>query len=253
MKVSSMKKYRLAVMLMLSMLMSPFSSLAQEEIYVGVEKNFVSAFKAIAADFETKTGVKVVATFSSTGDLYMQIKNGVPYDLFLSADEKRPDLLQEEGWTEGTFIYAREQTILWSANKNFCKAATWQDALKNNQIKKIAIANPATVPSGMAAKVALQRTGLWDALQHKLINTQDMAQSFQYASMSAVDAGFCTPPVTVNPHGERGCLYNVPEAPDIVQAACVAKNAKNKIGAELFASYLLSEQSAQIRKKCGYR
>ncbi len=140
--------------------MSPFSALAQEKISVGVAANFISAFKEIAADFEAKTGVKVEATFSSTGNLYSQIKNGAPYDMFLSADEKRPDLLQKEGWTEGTFIYARGQAILWSANKDFCKAATWQDALKNNQIKKIAIANPVTAPYGAAAKVALQKAGI---------------------------------------------------------------------------------------------
>ena len=138
-----MKNYRIVVAFILIILMSPFSALAQEKISVAVAANFISAFKEIAADFEAKTGVKVEATFSSTGNLYSQIKNGAPYDLFLSADEERPDLLQKEGWTEGTFIYARGQAILWSANKDFCKAATWQDALKNNQIKKIAIANPA--------------------------------------------------------------------------------------------------------------
>jgi molybdate transport system substrate-binding protein len=247
-----MKKHILVLTLVLFILAVPFHVLAQEKISVAVAANFISAFKEIAADFEAKTGVKVEATFSSTGNLYSQIKNGAPYDVFLSADEKRPDLLQKEGWTEGTIIYARGKAILWTANKDFCKAANWQEALKNNQIKKIAIANPVTAPYGAAAKTALQKAALWDALQSKLVNAQDIAQSFQYASTSAVDAGFCALSATVTLQGKSGCFFNVPEAPDIVQAACVAKNTKNKINAELFAAYLLSDHAAKIKMKYGY-
>ncbi len=248
-----MKKYVLMLILILSVLAMPLHVFAQDKISVAVAANFISAFKEIVADFEAKTGVKVEATFSSTGSFYNQIKNGAPYDMFLSADEQRPDLLHKEGWTEGTFIYARGQAILWSANPDFCKAATWQDALKNNQIKKIAIANPVTAPYGAAAKAALQKAGLWDALQSKLVNAQDIAQSFQYATTSAVDAGFCALSATTSPQGKSGCFYNVYEAPDIVQAACVAKNAKNKKGAELFAAFLSSEHAVKIKAKYGYR
>ena len=91
-----MKKTILVVM-MLSILAAPFHVFAQDKLSVAVAANFISAFKEIAADFESKSGVKVEATFSSTGNLYSQIKNGAPYDVFLSADEQRPDLLQKEG------------------------------------------------------------------------------------------------------------------------------------------------------------
>ncbi len=248
-----MKKTILTLTLILSILTVPLHVLAEEKISVAVAANFISAFKEIAADFEDKTGVKVEATFSSTGSIYNQIKNGAPYDMFLSADEQRPDLLQKEGWAEGTIIYARGKVILWSANKDFCKAPTWQHALKKERIKKIAIANPVTAPYGLAAKAALQKVGLWDAIQGKLVNAQDIAQSFQYAQTSAVDAGFCALSVTSMPQGKEGCFFSIPEASDIVQAACVAKNAKNKINAELFAAYLISQPAAEIKKKYGYR
>jgi molybdate transport system substrate-binding protein len=196
--------------------------------------------------------VKIEATFASTGSLYNQIKNGAPYDVFLSADEQRPDLLQKEGWTEGTVIYARGKVILWSASKDFCRAAVWQDALKSERIKKIAMANPLTAPYGAAARKALQKTGLWDNLQMKMVNAQDIAQTFQYASTSAVDAGFCALSATLTPQGKEGCFYVMKEAPDIVQAACVAKNARNKINAELFAVYLLCDHAMEIKRKYGY-
>ncbi|MEE9910220.1 MAG: molybdate ABC transporter substrate-binding protein [Deltaproteobacteria bacterium] len=247
------KKQFLLLLLILSVLTMPLPVLAQDKISVAVAANFISAFREIAADFEEKTGVKVEATFASTGSLYNQIKNGAPYDMFLSADEQRPDLLQKEGLTDGTIIYARGRVILWSAGKDFCKAAAWRDAVKNERIKKIAIANPLTAPYGAAAKSALQKAGLWDALQSKLVNAQDIAQSFQYAHTSAVDAGFCALSVLGSFQGKSGCFYDVPEAPDIVQAACVLRNAKNKENAELFAVYLLCEHASKVKKKYGYK
>ena len=74
----------------------------------------------------------------------------------------------------------------------------------------------------------------------------------QYASTDSVDAGFCALSASVSPEGLKGCFYVVPEAPDVVQGACVAKNTKNKKGAELFAGYLLSEHALKIKQKYGY-
>lgn len=248
-----MKKNILVVVLLLSVLAAPFQVLAQDKISVGVAANFISAFKEIAAAFEEQTGVKVEATFSSTGNLYSQIKNGAPYDVFLAADEKRPDLLHQEGWADGTFIYARGQAILWSADPNFCKAPTWQEALKNDRIKKIAIANPVTAPYGAAAKAALQKAGLWDVLEKKLVFGETIAQAFQYASTSAVDAGFCALSAASSREGKKGCFFSIPEAPDIVQAGCILKKSKNQKCAELFMAYLLCADAAKTKKKYGYR
>jgi len=248
-----MKKTILVVILMLTILAAPFHVFAQDKLSVAVAANFISAFKEIAAAFEEQTGVKVEATFSSTGNLYSQIKNGAPYDVFLAADEKRPDLLHQEGWADGTFIYARGQSILWSADPNFCKAPTWQEALKNDRIKKIAIANPVTAPYGAAAKAALQKAGLWDGLEKKLVFGETIAQTFQYASTSAVDAGFCALSAAASPQGKNGCFFSIPEAPDIVQAGCILKKSKNQKSAELLMAYLLCADAAKTKKKYGYR
>jgi molybdate transport system substrate-binding protein len=110
-----------------------------------------------------------------------------------------------------------------------------------------------TAPYGAAAKTALQKAGLWDALQPKLVNAQDVAQSFQYASTGAVDAGFCSLSVTSTPEGQRGCFLAVMEAPAINQFACLLKNAKNPEPAKRFAAFLLSSAADQIKKKFGYR
>ena len=255
------KNCRFVAAFVLIILMSSFSAFAAEKapvlvegkISVAVAANFISAFKEIATDFEAKTKIKVDGTFSSTGNLYSQIINGAPYDLFLSADEERPDKLFKDGAAEAPFIYARGQAVLWSANKDFCKAKTWQDVLKNEQVKKIAIANTQNAPYGAAVKKALEKVGMWDALQNKLVNAQDIAQSFQYASTSAVDAGFCAMSARVSTEGKKGCFFVISEAPEIIQSACLLKRATNRAAVEKFVEFISSPAAKEIKIKFGYR
>ena len=230
----------------------PTQVFAQGKISVAVAANFISAFKDMAADFEAKTKIKVEGTFSSTGNLYSQITNGAPYDLFLSADEERPAKLNKEGASDAPFIYAKGQAVLWASNKDFCKAKTWQDALKNEQVKKISIANTQTAPYGTAAKKALEKVGMWDSLQTRLVNAQDIAQSFQYASTSAVDAGFCAMSATVSDEGKKGCFYVIIEAPEIIQSACILKRTANRAAVEKFVEFLNSPAAKDIKVKYGY-
>lgn len=248
-----MKNLKIAVVTVLILLLGSFSVQAQEKISAAVAANYIAAFKELATDFEAKTKIKVEGTFSSTGNLYSQITNGAPYDLLLSADEKRPEVLYKDGLADQPFVYARGQVILWSANKEFCTAKTWQDALKNEQIKKNAIANPVTAPHGTSAQAALQKAGLWDGLQKKLVFGETIAQAFQYASSSAVDAGFCALSATVSVEGRKGCFYVITDAPDIIQSACLLKRTKNRAAAEQFTAFLSSADAQKIKAKFGYR
>lgn len=248
-----MKKSLVVVVFTFIVFMSSFAAAAEEKISVAVAANFISAFKEIAADFEAKTKIKVEGTFSSTGNLYSQITNGAPYDLFLSADEERPALLNKGGLAEAPFVYARGQAILWSSKKNFCKAKTWQDALKNEEVKKISIANTQTAPYGTASQKALEKVGMWNTLQNKFIVAQTVAQSFQYASTSAVDAGFCALSAALNDDGKKGCFYVINEAPEIIQSACILKRTTNQAAAKKFVEYLCSTAAKEIKIKYGYR
>lgn len=257
MKKSNFKKVITKVLLMVIgvafLISMSGQAFAEGKISVAVAANFISAFKDMAADFEAKTKIKVEGTFSSTGNLYSQITNGAPYDLFLSADEERPTKLNKGGSADAPFIYAKGQAVLWAANKDFCKAKTWQDALKSEQAKKISIANTQTAPYGAAAKKALEKAGMWDSLQPRLVNAQDIAQSFQYASTSAVDAGFCAMSATVSAEGKKGCFYVINEAPEIIQSACILKRTTNRAAVEKFVEFLSSPAAKEIKVKYGYR
>ena len=110
-----------------------------------------------------------------------------------------------------------------------------------------------TAPYGAAAKQALQKAALWDSEKKKWVIAQDIAQAFQYASTEAVDGAFCAFSSVFSEQERKGCHYEIPEAPEIVQSACVLKQAEDRVGAERFTAFLLSPPAATIKTKFGYR
>ena len=230
-----------------------FTASAQDNITVAVAANFIEPFKEIAVLFEKNTHIQAEPTFSSTGKLFAQISEGAPYDVFLSADEKRPDELFKKGLSGKPFIYATGEVVLWTVRKDLCSAGDWKAILVRTDVKKIAIANTETAPYGSASMKALKDAGLWDSLQGKFVFPQDIAQAFQYASTGSVDAGFCALSSALSQQGKAGCYLVVKEAPDIVQAACVINRTGQKAAAEKFAAFLLSAEADHVKKKYGYK
>ena len=233
-------------------LLSPSLLLAEQELTVGVAANFILPFEGLSRVFEQKTGIRVRATFTSTGNLYSQIKNGAPYDLFLSADERHPRMLQQEGLAEEPFIYARGKLILWTAKETLCRRGQWQEVLSDPSVAKIAIANPETAPYGAAAVEALKRTGWWERIKPRLVFAQNIAQVFQYAQTESADAGFCALSSAYSELGRKGCYVVIPEAPEVVQSACILKRTKQKEAALAFVEFLSSAEAKAVNRRYGY-
>lgn len=229
------------------------SKSSSQKISVAVASNFINPFFEIAAAYERKTGVKVEGTFTSTGNLYSQITSGAPYDLFLSADEERPEKLFDDGIADTPFVYAKGELVLWSLKKEICSAKNWREAIKLKGIKKIAIANQETAPYGMAAYKAIKAGGLEDVTRPRLVNGQDIAQVFQYVSTGAADAGFCAVSSAYSEEGKKGCYLVIKEAPVIMQSACVLRRTADRKVVDSFIKFLKSEDVGKIKTKYGYK
>jgi molybdate transport system substrate-binding protein len=226
---------------------------AQNKLHTAVAANFISPFQELSHSFEKQTGLKVEATYASTGQLYTQILNGAPYDLFLSADREKPDLLWQAGRTETPFAYATGQITLWTNRKDLCQIKHWREVIATPGLKNIAIANPKISPYGAAAMEAMKKTGVPAQVQEKLVFTQNIAQAFQYAATGSVDTGFCSLSAALSAEGRKGCFFSVAEAPPIVQAACILKRTTHREAAGKFARFLASPEAETIKKKYGYR
>lgn len=225
---------------------------AAESLTVGVAANFMLPLQEMARLFEERTSIHLNGTFSSTGNLYAQIRNGAPYDLFLAADESMPAQLMREGLAEEAFIYARGKVVLWTARKELCRLPDWRKVIETDSVKKIAIANPETAPYGASAVKALKASGAWERVQPKLVFAQTIAQSFQYAHTRSADVGFCALSSVFSEQGKEGCHFFIQEAPDIVQAGCILKRCTKGEAVRRLADFLLSSEAVRIIRRYGY-
>jgi molybdate transport system substrate-binding protein len=208
--------------------------------------------KEIIPAFEKATGLKAQATYASTGKLYGQIVNDAPFDIFLAADERRPNKLFADGLAEKPFVYAKGQVVLWSNDKNFC-GDDWKATVVNADVKRVSIANTETAPYGTSSMKAMQAVGIWEKVQPKLVFGQSISQAFQFASTGSADVGFCAYSSVFTDVGKKGCFTVVDEAPPVIQAACLLKSAPHAEAAAKFIEFLSSPEVQAMKIKYGYK
>ncbi|RUM88031.1 MAG: molybdate ABC transporter substrate-binding protein, partial [Thermodesulfatator sp.] len=145
------------------------------------------------------------------------------------------------------------QVVLWTKRKDLCAETTWQKVIKREDLPKIAIANPETAPYGEVAAKALKKTGLWKFVEPRLVYAQTVSQAFQYAEIGGVDLSFTALSYALSDEGKRGCYWPIPEAPSVVQEACILKRTPQKAAASKFLKFLTSNKVKPVLEKYGYR
>ena len=221
------------------------------EINVAVAANFTEAAKEIAAAFERKTGNKVLLSFGSSGQFYTQITQDAPFQVFLSADQERPDKAVAEGLAvpDSRFTYAVGKLVLWSRDP---KVVTGPDTLKQGAFSKIAIANPTAAPYGAAAIETMKALNVYDTLQPKIVQGNNIAQTFQFIDTGNAELGFVALSQVVDrSEGSRWLVSANLYAPIKQDAVLLKKGAGNE-AAKAFLAFLKGPEAAAVEAKFGY-
>lgn len=235
---------------------SAAASASADEVQVAVAANFTAPIQAIATDFEKDTGHKLVAAFGATGQIYTQIKNGAPFEVFLSADDTTPAKLEQEGDTvKGSrFTYAVGTLALWSAKDGYVDSKG--QVLKANQYQHLSIANPKTAPYGLAATQVLSKMGLTDATKAKIVEGQSITQAYQFVSTGNAELGFVAlSQVYKDGKLTSGSAWIVPDDlhDPIKQDAVILNKGKDSAAAKALVEYLKGPKAAAIIKSFGYQ
>src|SRR5215472_3926138 len=92
------------------------SSATAQPLAIAAASDLQSVLPTITNSFERSTGVKINVSFGSSGNFLAQIKNGAPFDVFLSADIDYPREIERAGLAEpGTLSpYAMGSLVLWT-------------------------------------------------------------------------------------------------------------------------------------------
>ena len=202
------------------------------------------------------TGVSV--SYGSSGNLFAQIANGAPFDLFLSADIDYPRQLVAQGHAVGDtlFTYAVGRLVVWVPPASTLDIeARGLAVLGEPAVTRVAIANPDHAPYGRAARAALASAGLADVVTPKLVLGDTVSQAFQFAQTGGADAGVVALSLVRAPVSEGSGRYALVPAdahPPLVQGGVTLVNAARPDAAASFRSLMASEAGREILARYGF-
>lgn len=224
---------------------------------VAAASNLKLAADELRRGFEqARPGTKVNVTFGASGALVAQLRNGAPFDLFLSADRDFPAQLVRDGLTEGAeVVYAVGRLAVWTPPGS--RLALERDGLRALAAPgtgKLAMPNPAVAPYGRAAEAALRAAGAWEAVRPRLVLGQNVAQTAQFAASGAADAALVPLSLTFAPELRAGRAWVVPPStyPPLAQAAVVLRGARDPALARDFLDFVTGPAGRAVLRRTGY-
>lgn len=227
------------------------STAQAETVNVAVAANFTDAANEIATAFAAATDHEAVLSFGASGQFYAQITQGAPFEVFLSADDIRPAQAVTEGYgVEGSvFTYAIGQLVLYSIEPG---KVTGPETLVAGDFQQIAIANPETAPYGKAAVETMQALGVYDALQAKIVQGQNIGQTYQFVETGNAELGFVAlGQVSQSNVGSRWVVPQESYTP-LRQDAVLLKTGEANSAAAAFLEFLQGDEASAIIEKYGY-
>jgi molybdate transport system substrate-binding protein len=225
-----------------------------DRLVVAAASDLTQALPELAAAFQAQTGVEVAPSFGASKLLALQILEGAPFDLFLSADTALVDDVVARGRCDAATraTYGRGHLVMWVRD-----GAAPRDlaSLVGADVRHIAIANPETAPYGAAARQALERAGVWERVADRVVNGENVRQALQFVESGNADVALVARALVI---GQRGAWTPVPAAlhAPLVQSlvVCGARGADGGLGrasARAFAQFVTGPEGQAILARWG--
>ena len=224
----------------------------KNQIIVAAAADLAPALEELGRVFEQSHSTKVVFSFGSRGMLAKQIETGAPRDVFASANSDYIDELDKKGLIlPGTrALYARGRIVLWTTKDSPLKLDKIADLVRP-EVKRIAIANPEHAPYGVVAQEALQKAGIWEAVQSRIVFGENVRQALQFAQTGNVDVAIVAMSLAKASDG-RWLLVPQELHRPLDQALAVIRGTKQERAAREFASFINSPPGREIMNKYGF-
>ncbi len=225
-----------------------------EPLRVAAAADLALAFAEVGKAFEASSGKKVEFSFGSTGLLAKQISEGAPYDLLAAANASYVDDVVRSGACLGDTkaLYARGRIVLWSSDP--AKLPAGLEGLRDPKLVKIALANPEHAPYGLAAKQALERSGLWASVEPRAVYGENVQQTMMFAQSGNADIAVVALSLAVTlPGGYVAVDPALHEPLDQTLVVCKGGSAGGKPNeARAFVAFVGSEPGRAIMRRYGF-
>ena len=216
--------------------------------------SLTDSLKEISTVYERQSGDKVLFNFGASSLLARQIEEGAPADIFFSADEAKMDGLGKKGLIVKETRKSRlsNALVIVVASEKGAVIESPKD-LTTDKVKRLALAEPRTVPAGIYAKEYLQKQNLWAAVEAKVVPTENVR-----AALSAVEAGNAEAGIVYKTDAaiskRTRVAYEVParDSPAISYPMALVKETKQAEAAKKFLQHLDSADAARVFEKFGF-
>jgi molybdate transport system substrate-binding protein len=202
--------------------------------------------------FTAVSGIRVTPVIGASGQLAQQIRQGAPFDVFLSANLKfvrdlaQGDLIEPET----VRAYARGRLVL-VINRESGDMVEGLADLARPEVTRVAIANPEVAPYGLAARQALQKAGLWENLKPKLVQAETVRQALQYVQLGNAEAGLVAHSVASVPE-VRSLEVAADLHEPILQGLGVIARSGHGEAARRFTQFLLDGEGQRLLAAHGF-
>jgi molybdate transport system substrate-binding protein len=224
------------------------------ELIISAAVSLKDAMEVIQSTYQEKNpGVRLKFNYGGSGSLQQQISKGAPVDLFFSAAEDKFDLLVEEGTIakgDGLDLLGNELVLVVPKEDRSIKG--FKDLLKE-EVDKISIGTPETVPAGKYAKESFEKMDLWKAVESKVVFAKDVRQVLTYVETGNVEAGIVyRTDAIVSDKVEIVASANPNTHTPIIYPVGIIKDSKHYEAAKELYEYLQSENALKVFEDYGF-
>jgi molybdate transport system substrate-binding protein len=228
----------------------------QIELTISAASSLKDALTEILNQYDQENkNVKLSFNYGSSGTLQRQIEQGAPVDIFFSASHDKFDALVNKELIDKKQVkeLLMNDLVLVTNRKN-SKLISGFSVLRAENVRKIAIGIPETVPAGKYAKETLEHLKLWDDIQGKLVLAKDVRQVLSYVETGNIEAGFVyrTDALSSKELKIVSTAKSMSHSP-IVYPIGIIRNSKNRSEAEKIVTYLLTKTAIKVFKKYGFK
>lgn len=225
-----------------------------QTILVAAAASMKDSYEELIPMFEAQNpGIKVDATFDSSGKLQTQIEEGLEADVFMSAARKQMNILMDKSMIDGDSVVEllENQIVLITGNNTDSSMVTFEDIVKG---EVLAIGDPESVPAGQYAKEALTSLGLWEQAEAKASLGTNVTEVLNWVAEGSADAGI----VYATDAAANDKVKMIDRAPEgslsqkVIYPVGIVSASKKKEAAKLFVTFLQSKEALAVFEAYGF-
>lgn len=247
-------KHRIVAVLTWLALLTFWLPLHGAEVTVFAAASLTESLNEIAAAYEIKSADRIIFNFGASSTLARQIEEGAPADIFFSADEAKMDRLEGKGLIlkETRKSFLSNSLVIVVAADGGAMIESPKD-LVTDKVKRLALAEPNSVPAGIYAREYLEKQHLWSAVEAKVVPTENVRGALAAVEAGNVEAGIVyKTDAAISRKVKVACQIPARDAPDIRYPAAVVRGSKRLDAAKAFLEYLATEEAGKVFEKHGF-